>query len=120
MATMPDMPAPTFTGFTQAELERLEDEHPELGRLEVIDGALHATGGSAVGNLHQLLLQRLHLLLVPLCPPQHVLRLDTWWFLARGTLRPDVAVYRLWPCSEVTPFRRTPGCLSSVGAAARR
>jgi Uma2 family endonuclease len=94
MATMPDMPAPTLTDFTQAELERLEAQHPELGRLEVIDGALHATGGSAVGNLHQLLLQRLHLLFAPLCPSQHVLRLDTWWFLQRGKLRPDVAVYR--------------------------
>lgn len=36
--------------YTTADLEALEREHPEWGRLEVIDGALHATGGSAVGD----------------------------------------------------------------------
>lgn len=80
--------------YTLADLEALESERPELGRLEVIDGALHATGESAVGNLHQLLLQRLHLLFAPACPPTHLVRLDTWWASPRGKIRPDVAVYR--------------------------
>lgn len=80
--------------YTQADLEALEDERPELGRIEEIDGALHATGGSAVGNLHQLLLQRLHLLFAGACPPTHIVRIDTWWKSPRGRIRPDVAVYR--------------------------
>jgi hypothetical protein len=93
---MPRMPRMQLglTDYTQADLEALEDERPELGRLEVIDGALHATGESAVGNLHQLLMQRLHLLFVAACPPTHIIRLDTWWYPPRGKLRPDVAVYR--------------------------
>lgn len=88
---------PMVTGladYTLADLEALEQERPELGRLEVIDGALHATGSSAVGNLHQLLLQRLHLLFHAACPPQFIVRLDTWWMSPRGKIRPDVAVYR--------------------------
>lgn len=86
-----------FTGladYTLADLEALERERPELGRLEVIDGALHATGGSAVGNLHQLIMQRLHLLFAAACPPGFIVRIDTWWLSPRGKLRPDVAVYR--------------------------
>jgi Uma2 family endonuclease len=93
MASVPRM----ITGladYTLADLEALEDERPELGRLEVIDGALHATGGSAVGNLHQLIMQRLHLLFAPACPPTAIVRLDTWWLSPRGKLRPDVATYR--------------------------
>jgi hypothetical protein len=84
----------TTTDYTQDYLEALEQEHPELGRLEVIDGALHATGTSAVGTLHQLIYQRLYLLMAPLCPQQHVLMLDTWWFYARGKIRADLGVYR--------------------------
>ena len=80
--------------YTLADLEALENERPELGRLEVIDGALHATGGSAVGNLHQLVMQRLHLLFAAACPPAAIVRLDTWWRSPRGKLRPDLAVYR--------------------------
>lgn len=79
--------------YTTADLEALEREHPEWGRLEVIDGALHATGGSAVGDRHQLVVQRLFQLLASACPPSHVVRLDTWWYSARGLVRPDVAVY---------------------------
>jgi hypothetical protein len=84
----------TTTDYTVEYLEALEQEHPELGRLEVIDGGLHATGTSAVGRIHQLIVQRLYLLLAPLCPPQHVLMLDTWWFSRRGKIRADVGVYR--------------------------
>jgi hypothetical protein len=80
---------------TSADLEALESEHPELGRLEVIDGALHATGGSAVGDRHQLVVQRLFLLLVSACPAAHIVRIDTWWRSSRGLLRPDIAVYRV-------------------------
>ena len=80
--------------YTLADLEALERERPELGRLEMIDGALHATGDSAVGNRHQLLLQRLHLLFAAACPPTHIVRLATWWLSPRGKIRPDVAVYR--------------------------
>jgi Uma2 family endonuclease len=93
MAKMPRMTA-GLTDYTFADLEALEDERPELGRLEVIDGALHATGESAVGNLHQLLLQRLHLLFAAACPPTSIVRLDTWWYPPEGKIRPDVAVYR--------------------------
>lgn len=80
--------------YTTADLEALEDERPELGRLEVIDGALHATGGSAVGDLHQLVVQRLYLHVAAACPPHHIVRLDTWWRSRRGLLRPDLALYR--------------------------
>jgi hypothetical protein len=93
MASVPRM----ITGvadYTLAELEALEDERPELGRLEVIDGALHASGGSSVGNLHQMLMQNLYLAFHATCPPGDIIRLDTWWLLDRGKLRPDVAVYR--------------------------
>ena len=93
MVTMPRMTT-GLAEYTLADLEALERERPELGRLEVIDGALHATGESAVGNLHQLLLQRLHLLFAAACPPTQIVRLDTWWRSPRGKLRPDVAVYR--------------------------
>ena len=82
------------TDYTLADLEALENERPELGRLEVIDGALHATGESAVGNLHQLIMQRLYLLFAAVCPPGWIVRIDTWWMSPRGKLRPDVAVYR--------------------------
>lgn len=92
MAMIPDMPL-ELVDYSQAYLEALEAERPELGRLELIDGALHATGGSAVGNLHQLLLQRLHLLFAAACPPTSIVRIDTWWRSPRGKLRPDVAVY---------------------------
>ncbi|MGI8876360.1 MAG: Uma2 family endonuclease [Egibacteraceae bacterium] len=80
--------------YTTSELEALENEHPEWGRLEVIDGALHATGGSAVGDRHQLLVQRLHLLFAAVRPPSHIVRLDTWWRSVRGLVRPDLALYR--------------------------
>lgn len=80
--------------YTLSDLEALENERPELGRLEVIDGALHATGESAVGNLHQLIMQRLHLLFAPACPVGAIVRLDTWWMSPRGKIRPDVATYR--------------------------
>lgn len=102
MATVDDVLTATEE-YTQEYLERLEDEHPELGRIEVVDGALHATGGSGVGNLHQLLLQRLHLLFHAACPPTAIVRIDTWWLSPRGRLRPDVAVYR--PSDVPTPRR---------------
>ena len=93
MATVNRMIA-DLADYTTADLEALENEHPEWGRLEVIDGALHATGGSAVGDLHQLVVQRLHLLVAALCPPSHIVRIDAWWHSPRGKIRPDVALYR--------------------------
>lgn len=93
MATVPRMNV-GLADYTLSDLEALEEEHPELGRLEVIDGALHATGETAVGNLHQLLMQQLHLLFAPSCPPGAIVRLDTWWKSPRGKLRPDLALYR--------------------------
>lgn len=80
--------------YTLADLEALEREHSELGRLEVIDGALHATGESAVGYLHQMVVQRLHLLLAAACPPGALVLLGTWWESSRGKIRPDLALYR--------------------------
>lgn len=102
--------------YTTADLEALEREHPEWGRLEVIDGALHATGGSAVGNLHQLVLQRLHLLFASACPATQVVRLDTWWHSPRGLVRPDVAVYRSGdePTDRGGAFRVPPQAIVEV------
>jgi hypothetical protein len=93
MASVPRMIS-GLADYTLADLEALENERPELGRLEIIDGALHATGESAVGDLHQLVVQRLHLLFAPLCPATHIIRLDTWWESERGKIRPDLAIYR--------------------------
>lgn len=45
MADTSRMTASGLADYTLSDLEALENEHPELGRLEVIDGALHATGG---------------------------------------------------------------------------
>lgn len=109
MASVPRM----ITGladYTLADLEALENERPELGRLEVIDGALHATGESAVGNLHQLLMQRLHLVFAAACPAAFIVRIDTWWMSPRGRLRPDVAVYRRGdePADRFGAFRVAP------------
>ncbi|MGI8575514.1 MAG: hypothetical protein ACR2MA_09265 [Egibacteraceae bacterium] len=59
-----------------------------------MDGALHATGESAAGYLHQIVVQRLYLLFAPACPPGAMVLLDTWWELPRGKLRPDLALYR--------------------------
>lgn len=93
MATVPPM-STGLAAYTVTDLEALEQERPELGRLEVIDGVLYATGGSAVGDLHQLVVQRLHLLFAAACPDTSIIRLDTWWVSARGKVRPDLAVYR--------------------------
>jgi Uma2 family endonuclease len=102
--------------YTLADLEALEDERPELGRLEVIDGALHATGESAVGNLHQLILQRLFLLFAASCPPGHLVRIDTWWRSPRGLLRPDVAVYRAGdePAERTGAFQVAPQAVVEI------
>jgi len=83
-----------LAAYTVTNLEALDQERPELGRLEVIDGVLYATGGSAVGDLHQLIVQRVFLLFAGACPDTHIVRLDTWWVSAHGKVRPDLAVYR--------------------------
>lgn len=93
MASLPHMTS-GLADATLAELEALEHEHPELGRIEVIDGALHASGESAVGYLHQMVVQRLNLLLAAACPPGALVVLDTWWTSHRGRIRPDLALYR--------------------------
>lgn len=80
--------------YTTTDLEALEAERPELGRLEVLDGALHATGESAMGYLHQMVVQRLYLQFAAACPPGAMVLLDTWWESPRGKLRPDLALYR--------------------------
>jgi hypothetical protein len=90
----------SLADYTTEDLEALERERPELGRVELIDGALHATGESALGIPHQLIMQRLHLLLAPRCPAGLVVMLDTWWHYVRanglsGKIRADVAAYRL-------------------------
>jgi hypothetical protein len=102
--------------YTLAELQALERERPELGRLEVLDGALHATGGSAVGNLHQLVVQQLYLLFAAACPPEWIVRLDTWWVSPRGKLRPDVAIYRPGdqPPGRTGAFRVAPTAVLEV------
>lgn len=94
MATVPPMSSTGLAAYTVADLEALEDERPELGRLEVIDGALHATGESAVGDRHQMIVQRLHLVFAAARPAGQIVRLDTWWESTQGKLRPDLAVYR--------------------------
>lgn len=88
---------PMITGlvdYTCEDLEALEREHPDLGRVEVVDGALHGTGDSAVGDMHQLILQRLHLLFAPLRPAGHAVRLDAWWHSSRGKIRADLGLWR--------------------------
>ena len=102
--------------YTLADLEALENERPELGRLEVVDGALHATGESAVGNFHQLLMQRLHLIFAAACPPTAIVRLDTWWVSPRGKIRPDVAVYRPGdePADRFGAFHVTPTAILEI------
>lgn len=92
MATVPRM-IESVVDYTVDELEALERERPELGRVEVIDGALHATGDSAVGAWHQMVLSRLCRLMGALCPPGSVVLPDTWWFGPRGKLRADIGVY---------------------------
>ena len=110
MATVPSM----SSGLTDrtltdiAALEALEREHPDLGRLEVIDGALHATGDSAVGFLHQAVVGRLHVLFFGLRPTGALVALDVWWELERGKLRPDLAVYRPEDTPENLKSFRTP------------
>ena len=47
-----------------------------------------------MGDLHQLIVGRLYLLFVALCPPTHLVRFDTWWVSTRGKIRPDLALYR--------------------------
>lgn len=93
MDTVPPM-VTSLADYTTADLEALERERPELGRVEIVEGALHATGESAVGIRHQFVVQRLHLVFAAAYPPQFLVMLDTWWVYARGKLRADVGVYR--------------------------
>lgn len=112
-------PARVLTGladYTQSDLEALESQRPGLGRVEVIDDALHATGGTGVGNLHQLIVQRMFLLLAEACPVTHLVRLDTWWRCPRGWLRPDLAIYRAGdePTDRAGAFEVTPQAVVEV------
>lgn len=100
MGTVPRITTTSLSDYTVEELEALEREWPELGRVELIDGALHATGESAMGIPHQIIMQRLHLLLTPLCPTGLLVMLDTWWHYVRpdgrrGKIRADVGIYRV-------------------------
>jgi Uma2 family endonuclease len=107
MATVPDVTS--LLDYTTSDLEALERERPELGRVEIVEGALHATGESAVGIWHQLVVQRLYVLLLPQCPPALRVMIDTWWAYARGKVRADVAVYRAEDIPvEGEVFRRPP------------
>lgn len=107
MATVPLVSS--LTDYTADDLEALERERPELGRVEIVEGALHATGESAVGIWHQLVVQRLYLVFAPACPPGLLVMLDTWWHYARGKIRADVGVYRADDVPEDGEvFRRPP------------
>ena len=86
--------ATSLAEYTLEDLQRLERERPELGKVELVGEALHATGESATGDRHQACVGRIYALLLAAVPATQVLRLDTYWFAAEGTLRPDLALWR--------------------------
>jgi Uma2 family endonuclease len=97
------------------ELDALERDHPELGRVEVIDGELLAGGVDMTGDRHQSVVQALLLLLAGACPAEHVVRLDTYWFVGPHRLRPDLAIWRTVDRpSDGGAFRRPPTAVIEV------
>ena len=85
--------ATSLAEYTLEDLQRLERERPELGKVELVGEALHATGEST-GDRHQACVGRVYALLLPAVPATQVLRLDTYWFAAEGKFRPDLALWR--------------------------
>lgn len=99
MTTPYDSAMTALAEYTLADLERLEAERPELGKVEILDGTLVATGDSVTGNRHQAVALVLTLLLARHCPDGFVVRPDTHWSLdrplhGRTRLRPDIGVWR--------------------------
>jgi Uma2 family endonuclease len=92
----------TLESYGLDELEELQQQHPEFGRVEIINGSLIAGGVDVTGDRHQSVVQALFLLLIEQCPSEQVIRLDTYWFGDQVRLRPDVAI---WP----TPDRPADG-----------
>lgn len=88
------MSVATLKEYTLADLERLQRDHPEFGRVEIIGGTLIAGGADVTGDRHQSVVQALFLALMATCPGEHVVRLDTYWFGDGVRLRPDLAVWR--------------------------
>ena len=86
--------ATSLAEYTLEDLQRLERERPELGKVELVGQALHATGESVTGDRHQACVGGLHALLLATVPATQVLRLDTYWFAREGKFRPDLALWR--------------------------
>lgn len=87
----------TFEEYGVAELEALQRDHPEFGRVEIVNGSLVAGGVDMTGYQHQRVVQALFLLLVEGYPPGHLVQIDTYWFGDGFRVRPDLAV---WPDAD--------------------
>ncbi len=87
------MASTTFDSYSLADLEALEREHPEFGRVEILSGTLVAAGANVTGDRHQAVVQAVFLALVADAPPDQVVRLDTYWFSVDQRLRPDLAIW---------------------------
>lgn len=85
----------TLESYNLIDLEQLQREHPEFGRVEIINGSLIAGGVDVTGDRHQSVVQALFLLLITDCPADQIIRLDTYWFGQQNRLRPDLAVWRV-------------------------
>lgn len=97
------------------DLERLERERPELGRVEVFEGALYASGESVNTHRHQRVVDRMVRLLFDAAPSELLAVSDTWWFLASRKVRPDVGVWRRADVpSDGGVFRRPPVAVVEV------
>jgi Uma2 family endonuclease len=105
-----------FGAYTLGDIEALENEHPEFGRIEVVHGALYAGGLEVGSDTHMSIVQALNQLLVPACPAGHVVRFDTWWHLGHGQLlSPDLAVWaEADRPGEEEAFRRPPRAVVEV------
>ncbi|HWL42163.1 MAG TPA: Uma2 family endonuclease [Ilumatobacter sp.] len=80
--------------YTLEDIETLEHEHPEFGRIEIVNGALYAGGADLGSDVHQGITFELMMLLGSLRPPGFVVRGETYWRAGpRQMLRPDVAIW---------------------------
>ena len=82
-----------FEEYGLAELEALQRDHPEFGRVEIVNGSLVAGGVDMTGDRHRSVVQALFLLLIEGCPAGRLVRIDTYWFGDGFRLRPDLAVW---------------------------
>lgn len=97
------------------DLERLEQERPELGKIEVFEGALYASGESVNTHRHQRVVDRMVRLLSEAVPRELLAVSDTWWFLQSRKVRPDVGVWRRTDLpSDGGVFRRPPVAVVEV------